>query len=103
MSFFDKFLGAGKVIGIIAMVISVLALIIPGGALLITIIGIPLIIFSRGEGAVFGYVAGGLNVINVLFLSPLLYTGGIEVVLIYAGLQAAALFGLYKLENSSPD
>ena len=99
MSFFDKFLEAGKVIGIIALVISVVALIMPGGAVLITFVGIPLIIFSRGEGALFGYVAGGLNIINVLFMSPLLYAGCIVTVLIYAGLQVAALFGLYKLEN----
>ena len=44
-------------------------------------------------------VAGGLNIINVLFMSPLLYAGGVVTVLIYAGLQVAALFGLYKLEN----
>ena len=99
LSIFDKFLGAWKVIGIIAMVISILALIAPGGALLITVVGIPLIIFSRGEGSLFGYVAGGLNLINVIFLSPLLWVGGGEAVFIYAALQVAALFGLYKLEN----
>ena len=43
MSFFDKFLEAGKVIGIIALVISIVALIIPGGAVLTTFVGIPLI------------------------------------------------------------
>ena len=60
----------GKVLGILALVISGIACIFPGGALIATYVSAPLIIFSWKEGAIFGYIAGGLNIINILFLSP---------------------------------
>ena len=63
----DKF---GKVFGILALIISIIACVFPGGALIATFLGAPLIIFSWRDGAVFGYVAGGLNIINIIFLSP---------------------------------
>ncbi len=60
----------GKVVGILAIVIAGIAVIVPGGALLATFVGAPLIIFSWKDGALFGYIAGGLNIINIIFLSP---------------------------------
>tara|TARA_B110000971_G_C20017914_1_gene504872 strand:+ start:1459 stop:1809 length:351 start_codon:yes stop_codon:yes gene_type:complete len=60
----------GKVLGILALVIAGISVFIPGGALLATILGAPLIVFSWKEGAIFGYIAGGLNIINISFLSP---------------------------------
>ena len=60
----------GKVIGILAVVIAGISCIVPGGALLATFVGAPLVAFSWRDGALFGYIAGGLNIINILFLSP---------------------------------
>lgn len=60
----------GKVLGILALVVSGIACVFPGGALIATFVSAPLIIFSWKDGAIFGYIAGGLNIINIIFLSP---------------------------------
>ena len=60
----------GKVLGIIAIVIAGLSIFIPFGAFLASTLGALLIVFAWKDGAIFGYIAGGLNIINVIFLSP---------------------------------
>ena len=60
----------GKVLGIIAIVVAGLSIFIPFGAWLASTVGALLIIFSWKDGAIFGYIAGGLNIINIIFLSP---------------------------------
>ena len=57
---------AGKVIGIIALVLSIVAIILPGGALVASFVVAPLLVFAWKEGALFGYIAGGLNIINIV-------------------------------------
>jgi len=63
----------GKVLGIIALVIAGISVFFPGGALLATFVGAPLIVFSWKDGAIFGYIAGGINIINIIFLSPTMW------------------------------
>ena len=60
----------GKVLGIIAIVIAGISIFVPGGAFLASSVGALLIVFSWKDGAIFGYIAGGLNIINIIFLSP---------------------------------
>ena len=60
----------GKVFGILALIVAGISCVFPGGALIATFVGAPLIVFSWKEGAIFGYIAGGLNIINIIFLSP---------------------------------
>ena len=61
----------GKVFGILAVVVAGISFVIPIiGVFLACFLGTILVALSLKDGAVLGYVAGGLNVINVAFLSP---------------------------------
>ena len=61
----------GKVFGIIAVVVAGISFIIPVfGIFLACFLGSILVALSLKDGATLGYVAGGLNIINVAFLSP---------------------------------
>jgi len=60
----------GKVLGILALIVAGISCVFPGGALIATFVGAPLIVFSWKKGAIFGYIAGGLNIVNIIFLSP---------------------------------
>tara|TARA_B100001248_G_scaffold255030_1_gene234257 strand:+ start:1183 stop:1500 length:318 start_codon:yes stop_codon:yes gene_type:complete len=61
----------GKVFGILAIVVAGLSFIIPVfGIFLACFVGTPLVVLSLKDGLILGYVAGGLNVINIAFLSP---------------------------------
>ena len=64
----------GKVFGILALIISIISVFFPGGALIATLLGAPLIIFSWKDGAIFGYVAGGLNIINIMNVTNIVKT-----------------------------
>ena len=56
----------GKVFGILAIVVAGISFIIPVfGVLLACFVGTPLVILSLKDGVILGYVAGGLNVINI--------------------------------------
>ena len=61
----------GKVFGILAIVVAGLSFIIPiYGVLLACFVGTPLVVLSLKDGVILGYVGGGLNIINIAFLSP---------------------------------
>ena len=61
----------GKVFGILAIVVAGISFIIPVfGVFLACFVGTPLVLLSLKDGVILGYVAGGLNVINIAFLSP---------------------------------
>ena len=61
----------GKVFGILAVVVAGISFIIPViGVFLASFLGPILVALSLKDGAILGYVAGGLNIINVAFLSP---------------------------------
>ena len=61
----------GKVFGILAVVVAGISFIIPViGVFLACFLGTILVALSLKDGAILGYVAGGLNIINVAFLSP---------------------------------
>lgn len=92
----------GKVFGILALIISIISVFFPGGALIATLLGAPLIIFSWKDGAIFGYVAGGLNIINIIFLSPTVWIamgvaeasgegGALSLGIIYVMVQVVAM------------
>ena len=92
----------GKVLGILAIVVAGLSIFVPGGALLATFVGAPLIVFSWKDGAIFGYVAGGLNIINIIFLSPTVWIamgvaeasgegGALSLGIIYVMVQVVAM------------
>ena len=105
----------GKVFGILALIISIVSVFFPGGALIATLLGAPLIIFSWKDGAIFGYVAGGLNIINIIFLSPSVWLvmgaaealeggSGISTGVILVAVQVVAMaimgFVTWKSDNS---
>lgn len=61
----------GKVFGIIAIVLAGLSFIIPiYGIFLACFVATPLVLLSLKDGLTFGYIAGGLNIANIGFLSP---------------------------------
>ena len=63
----------GKVFGILAIVVAGISFIVPViGVFLACFVGTPLVLLSLKDGVILGYVAGGLNVINIAFLSPTL-------------------------------
>ncbi len=63
----------GKVFGILAVVVAGISFIVPViGVYLAAIVGTLLVLLSLKDGVILGYVAGGLNVINIAFLSPTL-------------------------------
>jgi len=97
--FMNKF---GKVFGILAIIIAIISVFFPFGALIATLLGAPLIIFSWKDGAIFGYVAGGLNIINIIFLSPTVWIamgvaeasgegGALSLGIIYVMVQVVAM------------
>ena len=100
----------GKVLGILAVVFAGLGVIIPGGSLLAAFIVPVMIIFAWDEGATMGYVAGGLNMINLAFLSPLMWMAagsveqqsegsGASLMFFYLSIQVIAMALLYYLNS----
>lgn len=100
----------GKVLGILAVVFSGIGLIVPGGSLLAAFVVPVLIIFSWDEGAVMGYVAGGINMMNLAFFSPLMYMAagtvelesegsGASLMFFYLSIQVIAMALLYYLNS----
>lgn len=91
----------GKVFGILALIIAVISVFFPGGALIATLLGAPLIILSWKDGSIFGFVAGGLNIINIIFLSPTVWLamgvaeatgqGGASLGIFYIMIQVVAM------------
>ena len=61
----------GKVFGILAVIVGGISFIVPViGVFLACFLGTLLVALSLKDGALLGYIAGGLNIINVAFLSP---------------------------------
>ena len=87
----NKIAKNGKVFGVIALVVAGISFIIPiYGIFLACFLGSLLVALSLKDGAMLGYIAGGLNVINIAFLSPSLAIasaadGGVSVYFIYVG------------------
>ena len=61
-----------SILGIISIIVAGVACIIPGGALIATIIGAPLIIFSCRR-PILALLSGLINIINLIFLSPTMW------------------------------
>jgi hypothetical protein len=61
-----------SLLGIISIIVAGVACIIPGGALIATIIGTPLIIFSWRR-PILALLSGLINIINLIFLSPTMW------------------------------
>jgi hypothetical protein len=61
---------AGFIISIVAVSLAGLFIFFPAGAYFATIIGAPLDALSVDRGVVMGWIAGGLNIANILFFSP---------------------------------
>jgi len=61
-----------SILGIISIIVSGVACIIPGGALIATIIGAPLVIFSWNR-PILALLSGLINIINLIFLSPTMW------------------------------
>ena len=95
----------GKVFGILAIVLAGLCFIIPVyGVILACFVGTPLVLMSLKDGLMFGYIAGGLNVINIAFLSPSLAiasatSGTSATYFFYLALAIAGPAGLYFLNK----
>ena len=95
----------GKVFGILAIVLAGLSFIIPVyGVILACFVGTPLGLMSLKDGLMFGYIAGGLNVINIAFLSPSLAlasaaSGGSGTYFFYLALAIAGPAGLHFLNK----
>ena len=98
----------GKIFGIIAVVVAGISFIIPVmGVFLACFLGSILVALSLKEGAMLGYIAGGLNIINVAFLSPSVAiasaaSGGASLYFFYVGfaiLGPVLLFVLNKQAN----
>ena len=62
-----------KALGIIAMIFAIIAIFIPVAGPYLTIVCALLAAFSAGPGITFGAVAIGVNILNVVFLSPSLW------------------------------
>lgn len=62
-----------KALGIIAMIFSIVSLFVPFGGPYLTVIVAVLAAFAAGEGVTYGSVAIGMNMVNILFLSPSLW------------------------------
>ena len=61
-----------SILGIISIIVAGVACIIPGGALIATIIGTPLIIFSWRR-PILALLSGLINIINLILLSPTMW------------------------------
>ena len=89
----------GFVIGIIGLVFSGIFIFVPGGALFATFLGAPLVALSFDIGAIMGWIAGGLNIANILFFSPLMWAatgfGGIGVPIFYTCIQVIAMLIMF--------
>ena len=62
-----------KALGIIAMIFSIVAIFTPIIGPYLTFVCALLAAFSAGPGVTFGLVAIGINIINIVFLSPTLW------------------------------
>ena len=97
----------GKIFGIIAVVVAGVSFIIPiFGIFSACFLGTILVALSLKDGAILGYVAGVLNVINVAFASPSLMISSMDgnesLYYFYVGCAAAGpvlLFIFNKLAN----
>lgn len=101
----NKIAKNGKIFGIIAIVVAGISFIVPViGVFLACFLGSALVALSLKEGAMLGYIAGGLNIINIAFLSPSVAlasaaTGGASLYFFYVGcaiLGPVILFVLNK-------
>tara|TARA_B100000795_G_C22699188_1_gene398914 strand:- start:195 stop:515 length:321 start_codon:yes stop_codon:yes gene_type:complete len=96
----------GKVFGIIAVVVAGISFIIPViGIWLACFVGTILVALSLKDGAVLGYVAGGLNIINIAFASPTLIIAsaadeGVSLYFIYVGLAVLGPVLLFTFNRS---
>ena len=102
----NKIAKNGKVFGIIAVVVAGISFIIPViGIFLACFLGTLLVALSLKDGAVLGYVAGGLNIINVAFLSPSLAIassdGNTSVYFFYVGCAVMGPVGLFLLNKKA--
>ena len=95
----------GKVFGILAVVVAGISFIIPViGVFLASFLGPILVALSLKDGAILGYVAGGLNIINIAFLSPSLALasaaeGGFSVYFFYLGFAVLGPVLLFLLNR----
>jgi len=95
----------GKVFGIIAIVVSGLSFIIPiYGIFLACFVGTALVLLSLKDGVTLGYIAGGLNIVNIGFLSPSLAiasagSGTASVYFFYLACVIIGPVGLYFLNK----
>jgi hypothetical protein len=62
-----------KALGIIAMVVAIVSIFVPIVGVYLTLLAAALAAFAAGEGFVFALVAIGVNVVSLLFLSPMLW------------------------------
>jgi len=65
-----------KALGIIAMVVAIVSIFVPIVGVYLTLLSAILLAFAAGEGFVFGMVAVGVNLISLIFLSPMLWVAG---------------------------
>ena len=107
-SMLNKIAKNGKVFGVIAIVVAGISFIVPViGVFLACFLGSLLVALSLKDGAMLGYIAGGLNIINVAFLSPSVAiasaaSGGASLYFFYVGfaiLGPVLLFVLNKQAN----
>jgi hypothetical protein len=90
---------AGFVIGIISLVFAGIFIFLPGGALFATFLGVPLVALSVDRGAIMGWIAGGLNIANIIFFSPSMWLatglGGLGVPIFYVVLQVIGMLIMF--------
>lgn len=90
---------AGFVIGIVGLVFAGLFIFVPAGAIFATFLGAPLVALSVDRGAIMGWVAGGLNIANIIFFSPAMWIatgiGGVGVPIFYVAIQVIAMLIMF--------
>ncbi len=99
-----------KVLGIISMIFAIVAIFVPIVGAYLTIVCGLLAAFSAGEGITFGLVAIGINILNIIFLSPSLWVmAGMSDVdndillgmgIVFIGVQIIALIVLFWIHKS---
>ena len=94
-----------KALGIIAMIFAIICIFVPVGGPYLTVIAGGLAAFAVKEGLTFAAVAIGVNLLNLIFLSPSLWAthaiveagGGMGLAYFVIGAQVVAgavLFGM---------
>ena len=100
-----------KALGIISMVFAIISIFVPVIGPYLTVVCAFIIAFSAGPGLTFGLVAIGINLLNVIFLSPSLWitagTSGIvessnmlmNMGILFIGAQVIAMIVLFLVHK----